>query len=93
MIERQANRLVVTVPMVTANARALMAAGRAALQPGPCVVDLGRVAEADSSALAVMLGWLRAAAAARAELRFAAVPSGVASLAELYGVAELLPLA
>ncbi|NJD24963.1 MAG: STAS domain-containing protein [Betaproteobacteria bacterium] len=79
--------------MVTANARALLAAGSAGLQPGTCVVDLGRVAEADSSALAVMLGWLRTATTVRAELRFAAVPSGVASLAELYGVAELLPLA
>jgi phospholipid transport system transporter-binding protein len=93
VIEQQADRLIVTVPMVTANAPALLAKGRAAMPSGACVVDLGRVAEADSSALAVMLGWLRAAAAAGVDLRFVAVPPGVASLAELYGVAELLPRA
>ena len=61
MIERQAGRLVVTAPLVMDNARTLLEAGRAALQPGEQVIDLGQVLEADSSALAVMLGWLRGA--------------------------------
>jgi phospholipid transport system transporter-binding protein len=51
------------------------------------------VSEADSSAVAVMLGWLRAADAASARVRFAHIPAGVRSLAELYGVTDLLPLA
>ncbi len=93
MIEREAGRLVVTVPMVMANASALLEAGRSALQPGDQIVDLGQVAAADSSAVAVMLGWLRAAARSRSTLKFAHIPAGVRSLAELYGVAELLPLA
>lgn len=93
MIERQAGHLVVKVPLVMANARGLLEAGRSALQAGEDVFDFAEVTEADSSALAVMLGWLRAAELSRSTVRFANIPAGVRSLAELYGVAELLPLA
>lgn len=93
MIEREAGRLVVKVPLVMANARGLLAAGRSALQPGEQIFDFSEVSEADSSALAVMLGWLRAAELARSTVRFSNIPAGVRSLAELYGIAELLPLA
>ena len=93
MIERQAGRLVVTAPLTLANARGLLEAGRAALQPGEQVFDFSLVGEADSSAVAVMLGWLRAADATRSTVRFAHIPAGVRSLAELYGVTDLLPLA
>ncbi len=92
MIEREAGRLVIKVPMVMANARGLLEAGRSALQPGEQVFDLGQVDDADSSAVAVMLGWLRVAGRSRSTLKFAHIPAGVRSLAELYGVAELLPL-
>jgi phospholipid transport system transporter-binding protein len=64
----------------------LLAAGRGDLR-------FSAVSEADSSAVAVMLGWLRAADAASARVRFAHIPAGVRSLAELYGVTDLLPLA
>ena len=93
MIEHDGGRLLVRVPMTMANATGLLDAGRAALQPGETVFDLAAVGEADSSAVAVMLGWLRAAAAARSTVRFAGIPEGVRSLAELYGVADLLPRA
>ena len=91
MIERQAQCLVVKVPMVMANARKLLEAGRAALQPGEQIFDLGQIAGADSSAIAVMLGWLRVASRSRSTVKFAHIPPGVCSLAELYGVSELLP--
>ncbi len=92
MIVREAGRLIVTAPLVMDNARSLLEAGRAAFMAGEQVIDLGRVDEADSSALAVMLGWMRAASLSRSTLKFANIPAGVRSLAELYGVAELLPL-
>lgn len=91
MIERQAQRLVVKVPMVMANARKLLEAGRAALQPGEQIFELGQIGAADSSAIAVMLGWLRVASQSRSTVKFAHIPRGVRSLAELYGVSELLP--
>lgn len=93
MIERQAGRLFVTAPLIMDNARSLLEAGRAALQAGEQIIDLGQVVEADSSALAVMLGWMRAASLSRSTIKFANIPVGVCSLAELYGVADLLPLA
>ena len=92
MIEREAQRLMVKVPMVMANARNLLEAGRAALQPGEQIFDFKQVGDADSSAIAVMLGWLRVASRSRSTLRFAHIPPGVRCLAELYGVTELLPL-
>ena len=92
MIERQAGRLFVTAPLIMDNARSLLEAGRAALQAGEQIIDLGQVVEADSSALAVMLGWMRAASLSRSTIKFANIPVGVCSLAELYGVADLLPL-
>ena len=65
MIEREAQRLMVKVPMVMANARNLLEAGRAALQPGEQIFDFKQVGDADSSAIAVMLGWLRVASRSR----------------------------
>ena len=93
MIERDGSRLYVSVPMTLANATALLEAGRAGLQGGEQWIDLSRVTTVDSSALAVMLGWLRAAPGLRSTLRFAHIPAAVTALAELYGVAELLPRA
>jgi phospholipid transport system transporter-binding protein len=93
MIERQDGCLLVTAPLIMANARGLLDAGRSALQAGEVIFDFSRVEEADSSAIAVMLGWLRAADAAGAHIKYAHIPVGVRSLAELYGVTDLLPLA
>jgi len=93
MIERQDGCLLVTAPLIMANARGLLDAGRSALQAGEVIFDFSRVDEADSSAIAVMLGWLRAADAVGAHVKYAHIPVGVRSLAELYGVTDLLPLA
>ncbi|MGE5492386.1 MAG: lipid asymmetry maintenance protein MlaB [Actinomycetota bacterium] len=92
MIERDGDRLRVTVPMVMENARGLLEAGRSALGATGVTIDLGAVSEADSAALAVMLGWLRTAEGTGAKITFANLPAGVRSLADLYGMTELLPL-
>lgn len=93
MIESSNGRLSVGCAMVTDNARRLLEQGRAKIVAGEQIVDLSAVSDADSSAVAVMLGWLRHATATGAVIRFAGVPAGVLSLAELYGVSDLLPLA
>ncbi len=90
MIEEKAGVLVVTVPLVMANARGLLEAGRLHLKSGKDLFDFGGVAEADSSAVAVMLGLARSAKEHDLDVRFSNVPAGVLSLAELYGVAELI---
>lgn len=93
MIENVSGRLVIRSPMLMDQAHALLEAGRAAMVPGENVFDLSEVSQADSSAVAVMLGWMRSAELLRSTVKFAQIPSGVRSLAELYGVTDLLPLA
>jgi phospholipid transport system transporter-binding protein len=93
MIERKAGRLLIKAPLIMANAPGLLEAGRSALVAGEQIFDFSEVAEADSSAIAVMLGWLRSASLTQSTIKFAHIPTGVRSLAELYGVTDLLPLA
>jgi phospholipid transport system transporter-binding protein len=93
MVEVVGDRLRVSGPMTVESAAALLAAGEQAVRNGASVVDLSQVEEADSSALAVLFGWLRAASGKGGGLKIVDAPEGLRSLAILYGVAELLPLA
>ena len=56
------------------------------------LVDLAQLEKVDSSAVSLMLVWLREAQRNKMNLRFANVPGNLLSLAKLYGVAELLQL-
>jgi phospholipid transport system transporter-binding protein len=56
------------------------------------VVDLSQVAEVDSSAVSLMLSWLREAQRNNVNLCFSHVPDNLLSLARLYGIAEILPV-
>lgn len=57
------------------------------------VFDLGRVGSVDSAALAVVFAWVRAAGVAGKQVRLVNVPDDLQSLANVYGVSEMLPLA
>jgi len=96
MIEHAGNGLRVTAPMLIVNARSLLEAGRHYLRSGrlskQVVLDLVAVSEVDSSALSIILAWLRTASEYGINLRMANPPANLISLATLYGVAELLPL-
>jgi phospholipid transport system transporter-binding protein len=93
MIREQEGRLAVEGAMTHDSARALLEAGTAALKPGATVFDLSAVKEVDSSCLAVIFGWLRAASAGGKSVTIAHPPASLLSLADLYGVSEMLPLA
>jgi phospholipid transport system transporter-binding protein len=97
MIEKTGNSLRVTVPMVIANACALLEAGRSFLQAGvskgELLLDFSAVEDADSSALTLVFAWLRSAREQNIALRVVHPPAGMLSLAELYGVSDFLPLA
>lgn len=69
-----------------------LAEGRRLAAGGDLTVDFSQVFESDSAALALLLDWLKISSAAGYQLNLKAVPAGLTSLAELYGVAELLPL-
>lgn len=76
--------------LTLANARAALADGLAAIAAGQREFDLSRVTAVDSSAVAVVLAWKRAARASGAELAIANAPDSLHSLAQLYGVAGML---
>ena len=96
MIEKSENGLRVSGPMLIADAVALLHAGRDFLRAADgseVAIDLAAVAETDSSALAVLFGWLRSAREHGKTLRCSNPPASMISLASLYGVSESLPLA
>jgi len=78
--------------MTMETATALLAGGVAALDKGAPQFDLSGVADIDSSGLAVLFGWQRAARAQGLTLRIVNPPHNLISLAEMYGVSELLSL-
>ena len=64
--------------------------GLDAIRSGSADIDLSRLERFDSAGVAALLVWRRAARSADLSLRIAGVPAGLQSLANLYGVAELL---
>lgn len=73
-------------------ARAVLEQGRALIQRGAVDVDFAEVSETDSVALALVFDWLRAAQREGHALKLRNVPATLVSLAELYGVTDLLPI-
>lgn len=93
MIRREGERMVVEGALTLANVAALLDEGKAAIGAGARSVDLAGVGELDSSALALLLAWLRDARRQGRELAFTNLPQGLTTIARLYGVADLLPAA
>lgn len=93
MIQSSGDRLQVVGPMTIALATRLKSAGESAIGAGATVVDLSQVTEVDSASLAVLFDWLRTAREKERALSIVHPPESVRSLALLYGVADLLPLA
>lgn len=76
--------------LTVANAKAALAQGVAAIQAGKTTFDLASVKLTDSSAVAVLLAWQRAARKAGKQVKYVNLPPSLSSLADLYGVDELL---
>jgi phospholipid transport system transporter-binding protein len=77
-------------PFNAATAKPLYEAGLEAIRAGQTSIDLADLTNADSTAIAALIGWRRAALRQGSALAFANVPANLHSLATLYGVAELL---
>jgi len=84
------NQLQSLASLTVQNATAALDQGLAAIRAGQTVFDLGAVKVADSSAVAVLLAWKRAARKAGTTLSYRNLPEGVQSLAALYGVDSFL---
>jgi phospholipid transport system transporter-binding protein len=91
MIRVEGERLYVSGPATLANAAQLLEEARAPLEAGVRAIDLGEVTELDSSLLAVLFAWMRAAKQHDRPLALVRLPPDLKSLAQLYGVAGLLP--
>jgi phospholipid transport system transporter-binding protein len=76
-----------------ANVQAVLAEGERVFDGPQVDVDLARVTEVDSSAVSLLLEWSRQAARKGQRLIFLNPPANLRSLAALYGVSNLVPVA
>lgn len=72
------------------NASTTLAAGLQAIATGQTTIDLSDVAVVDSSAVAILLAWQRAAREKKANLTFDTLQPNLQSLMDLYGASSLL---
>ncbi|CAB3806835.1 STAS domain-containing protein [Paraburkholderia caffeinilytica] len=72
------------------SAKAALEAGLQRIAAGANGVDCAPLAQFDSSALAVLLAWTRAAQARGIAFEIVNLPAGLASLAQAYGVDTLV---
>ena len=90
---REGGELSVAGAITINNVVATVARGAALFSQENQVVDLGGVTEVDSSAVSMLLEWQRGTGRRRRQIYFANIPPKLQNLVQLYGVAELVPLA
>ncbi len=76
--------------ITTASARQVLQIGLDALKGGCTALDFSAVQQIDSSAVAALLSWMRAARAQQSPLEFHHLPANLLSLIQMYGVEELI---
>jgi len=91
VITREDGRLVVSGRLTIATVPALFETGLQHLTSEDLLVDFSQVEAVDSAAVSMLLGWLRASQRSQHALRITGLPEDLLSLANLYGVSELLP--
>ena len=79
-----------TLALTAYNAETALHAGLRAIASGQTEIDLAQLTAVDSAAVATLLAWKRAAAERGTVLNFSHMPPNLRSLAELYGVSDLL---
>jgi phospholipid transport system transporter-binding protein len=93
MIRDAGDRIEVSGSLTLGKAREMLDAGNALITRPETTFDLSKVQEVDSSGLTVVFGWVRTAKSQGKIARISNPPQNLLSLAALYGVTELLPLA
>ena len=91
MITREGDRLVLTGRLTMSTVPGLYEAGLQQLADDDLLVDFSKVEAVDSSAVSMLLCWARAAEIKKRSLRVTGLPDGLMSLANLYGVSEMMP--
>jgi phospholipid transport system transporter-binding protein len=90
MISQDGDNYRIQGRITIANANALLAEGLKLFVRDGLVVDLSQLEEVDSSAVSLLLEWLREAQRNQRKLRFTNLPDNLKSLATLYGVLDLI---
>ena len=90
MITKDDNRFRVDGPITMANARSILEQGDSLFNHGEVEVDLGAVNEVDSSAVSILLQWIREAKQRDQKLIFTNLPENLKSLVALYGVQDFI---
>ncbi|HXM82610.1 MAG TPA: STAS domain-containing protein [Burkholderiales bacterium] len=93
MIRREGRRIIVSGPVTLNNVALLLEEGRRHLEEGVQDIDLSEITEMDSSLLALLIAWLRDAKARNQQISFTHLPESLQTIARLYGVDRLLPVA
>jgi phospholipid transport system transporter-binding protein len=91
MIRREADRIVLEGPVTLDTVPALLSQGLALIDRDEVHIDLAGVTAADSSAVALLLEWMRAARRAGRRIVYLNLGNSLESLVVLYGVTDLLP--
>lgn len=91
MIAKTGDSLVLSGRLTMSTVPALYETGLQHLVSEDLLVDLSKVEAVDSAAVSMLLGWSRAAKSHKRSLRITGLPDDLLSLANLYGVAEMLP--
>jgi phospholipid transport system transporter-binding protein len=91
MIVCEGERCAVRGALTMTNVNAVLEESKRAFQGPRIVVDLAGVTEVDSAALSLLLEWRRSAAAEKRAIEYTNLPAPLRTLADLYGVSELLP--
>lgn len=92
MITRDGDNVQVSGPLTLATVKGLFEQGLQSTGKSSMVIDLSQVEAVDSSAVSLMLMWLREAQRNKVSLYFSHVPDNLLALAHLYDVAGQLPL-
>ncbi|BBE50036.1 hypothetical protein OYT1_ch0463 [Ferriphaselus amnicola] len=92
MIEREGNLLYVSGALTMETVAALRDLDVSVDETSALVIDLAKVETVDSAAVGLLLAWLRQAQERGMTLSYTNLPSNLVSLAQMYGVAELLPV-
>lgn len=90
MIRRESDRILIEGAVTLKNVAGILDAGLSEVRSGASVVDLSAVSELDSSLLAALFAWMREARTGDHVLAVTNLPAGLRTLAQLYGVEELL---
>ena len=84
------NQLKITGAVIIDSARTLLEGGRGYCVANDVTLDFSGVSEVDSSALALILEYRRAAESAGKRVTVSNLPASLKTMADLYGVTDLI---